>query len=277
MNRNLTVTPTARKIDEAHTIDEVHAALKSMAGKRFETTTGVPFTFSMDASGVRIVPSGGKGNSRPVSFDRLDGWIKRWFVKRERDPTGYVSGGKKASPSASFRVYLFHVFRVIDDRGLANGSSIASKASVGGTQARQPATGAPQVIAPPPRYPRQPAPIDIDALLAKQEQHRATGEAGEHMALAFEMERIRAKGCREPARFVNQVSKTNVAAGYDIESTWPGEERYIEVKSTTTPGADFFITRNEVEQLKRLVKKLGSTASRFRRALSSPCDPSAIP
>ena len=48
--------------------------------------------------------------------------------------------------------------------------------------------------------------------------------------------------------------------GYDIESTWPGEERCIEVKTTTRAGSDFFLTANE----RTVLGELGERAWIYR-------------
>ena len=39
--------------------------------------------------------------------------------------------------------------------------------------------------------------------------------------------------------------ESDVGRGYDIESSWPGEERCIEVKSTTRLGSDIYLSENE--------------------------------
>jgi hypothetical protein len=59
----------------------------------------------------------------------------------------------------------------------------------------------------------------------------------------------------EPGKFVKRIAIEDVGRGYDISSTWPGEERCIEVKSTTVDGSDFFVTDNELYVLKALGRK----------------------
>ena len=81
------------------------------------------------------------------------------------------------------------------------------------------------------------------------------GKAGEMLAVLDELERLRDLGCAEPEKYVSQVALTDVGRGYDIESLWQGEERYIEVKSSTSPEGDFFISDNERKTLSDLGKR----------------------
>ena len=83
------------------------------------------------------------------------------------------------------------------------------------------------------------------------------GEAGERIALKDELRRLRAEeiGCSDPERYVTQISLEDVGRGYDIKSTWPGHERCIEVKSSTSAGNDIFMSSNEWRVLKELGKK----------------------
>jgi hypothetical protein len=81
------------------------------------------------------------------------------------------------------------------------------------------------------------------------------GRIGEEIAHAHEVRRLRERQCPEPEKFVAHVALTDVGRGYDIASTWAGEERYIEVKSTTRDGTDFFITENEWEVMSELREK----------------------
>ncbi|NMF86941.1 DUF3883 domain-containing protein [Aromatoleum petrolei] len=83
---------------------------------------------------------------------------------------------------------------------------------------------------------------DFAALLSRQSE---TGRAGEMLVILDELERLRGCGCARPDDYVRRVAETDVARGYDVESTWPGEERSIEVKTSTLAGSDFFLTANE--------------------------------
>lgn len=91
--------------------------------------------------------------------------------------------------------------------------------------------------------------ISADELLAQLDRNAATGRAGEAIAFSDELSRLGALGCPDPQRYVELVAQTDVGRGYDIASQWPGEERCIEVKTTTASGSDFFITENEQQVL----------------------------
>jgi len=86
------------------------------------------------------------------------------------------------------------------------------------------------------------------------------GKAGELIAVLDEFERLRTIGCPEPKKYVNRVALTDVGRGYDIESLWPGEERYIEVKSSTSLDSDFYISDNE----RKILTSLGASAWLYR-------------
>jgi hypothetical protein len=90
---------------------------------------------------------------------------------------------------------------------------------------------------------------DFASLLERRSE---TGRAGEMLVILDELARLRACGCPRPEDYVKRVAESDVGCGYDVASTWPGEERCIEVKTTTCPGSDFFLTANEREELGRL-------------------------
>ena len=90
---------------------------------------------------------------------------------------------------------------------------------------------------------------EFTALLERRSE---TGRAGEMLVILDELARLRKCGCPRPEDYVTRVAESNVACGYDVASTWPGEERYIEVKTTTCPGSDFFLTANERAVLEQL-------------------------
>lgn len=106
-------------------------------------------------------------------------------------------------------------------------------------------------------------------LLAQLDRQSTTGKRGEQVAVAPEIARLRACGCKDPERYVEHVALDDVARGYDIESTWPGEERCIEVKATVSPGVDFFVSTNEREAL----KSIGARAWIYRVELCSEGEP----
>lgn len=86
------------------------------------------------------------------------------------------------------------------------------------------------------------------------------GKAGELIAVLDELDRLRGLGCPDPEKYVTRVALTDVGRGYDIESVWPGEERHIEVKSSTSPESDFFISDNE----RKTLAGLGNAAWLYR-------------
>lgn len=112
-------------------------------------------------------------------------------------------------------------------------------------------------------------PMSPEDLLAQLDRQSTTGKRGEQVAVTHEIARLRACGCTEPERYVEHVALDDIARGYDIESTWPGEERCIEVKATTSPGADFFVSTNEREVL----KSMGARAWIYRVELCSEGEP----
>ncbi|PTR17228.1 uncharacterized protein DUF3883 [Nitrosospira sp. Nsp2] len=96
------------------------------------------------------------------------------------------------------------------------------------------------------------APVSAEELQNQLQRNSEVGQAGELLVVLDELERLRECGCPDPQQYVNRVALTDVARGYDIESTWPGQERCIEVKSTTVSDSDFYITDNERKVLASL-------------------------
>lgn len=107
------------------------------------------------------------------------------------------------------------------------------------------------------------APVDAERFEALLERRSEVGQAGELLAVQDELSRLAELGCTEPHRWVQRVALDNVGLGYDIASTWPGHERFIEVKSTTSSTSGFFITSNE----RRVLGDLGDRAWLYRVVL----------
>lgn len=105
-------------------------------------------------------------------------------------------------------------------------------------------------------------PMTLEDLQSQLDRRSEIGEAGELIALEYERARLRSKdiGCPDPDRYVKHVALTDVGRGYDIESFWPGNERCIEVKSSTNSGNDIFMSDNE----KRVLTELGNKAWLYR-------------
>lgn len=97
--------------------------------------------------------------------------------------------------------------------------------------------------------------MTADELQRQLDRDAETGRAGELISVLDELARLRLCGCHDPDRFVERIAISDVGRGYDIASTWPGEERCIEVKSTTRDGSDFFLTENESQVLAALGEK----------------------
>ncbi len=106
--------------------------------------------------------------------------------------------------------------------------------------------------------------VSLEELLEQLDRNAAMGRAGEELALADELKRLLACGCSEPQRYVEHVAQTDVGRGYDIASTWSGQERYIEVKTTTSFNSDFFLTENE----RQVLAELGPKAWLYRILLT---------
>ena len=104
-------------------------------------------------------------------------------------------------------------------------------------------------------------------LLKKLERQDTIGTKGEDFAIAYEKERLEGLGAK-PEHFDEYIidrRKINVSQGYDIESHFDGQSRYIEVKTTTVNAeADFFFSTNEFNVL----KEKGEEAYIYRVVLS---------
>jgi hypothetical protein len=104
------------------------------------------------------------------------------------------------------------------------------------------------------------AALSEDDLRHQLERQSETGRAGEFLVIQDELARLTECGCPDPERYVHRISQSDVGRGYDIESVWPGEERCIEVKTTTRAGSDFFLTANE----RAVLGELGERAWIYR-------------
>lgn len=92
-----------------------------------------------------------------------------------------------------------------------------------------------------------------EELLKKLERQDAIGIKGEDFAIAYEKERLEGLGAKPEdfEKYIIDRRNINVSQGYDIESQFNGQSRYIEVKTTTVNAeADFFFSTNEFNVLK---------------------------
>jgi hypothetical protein len=94
--------------------------------------------------------------------------------------------------------------------------------------------------------------MSAEDLQTQLDRNAETGKAGELAAELYELQRLRDCGCPDPENYVERVALSDVGRGYDIHSSWPGEERCIEVKSTTRHGTDIYLSENEREVLEAL-------------------------
>jgi len=107
--------------------------------------------------------------------------------------------------------------------------------------------------------------LSEDDLRKQLERQSETGRAGEFLVVQDELERLRQRGCPNPEKYVLRIAESDVGRGYDVESAWPGEERCIEVKTTTRAGSDFFLTANE----RSVLTGLGPRAWFYRVVIDS--------
>ncbi|MDM1782360.1 DUF3883 domain-containing protein [Acinetobacter indicus] len=95
--------------------------------------------------------------------------------------------------------------------------------------------------------------LSPEDLLKKLERQDAIGIKGEDFAIEYEKKRLEKLGA-DPSKideYIIDRRKINVSQGYDIESYFGGQLRYIEVKTTTVNAeADFFFSANEFNVLK---------------------------
>lgn len=98
------------------------------------------------------------------------------------------------------------------------------------------------------RYERRKKELTPEELLKKLERQDKIGTAGEDFAIAYEKERLEGLGAKPEdfEKYIIDRRKINVSQGYDIESHFEGQSRYIEVKTTIVNAeADFFFSLNE--------------------------------
>jgi hypothetical protein len=94
--------------------------------------------------------------------------------------------------------------------------------------------------------------MTLPELETKLGQQREIGRLGEEAAYRHEYERLVKLGCKSPRDCIEIISAVDVAAGYDLKSTYAGEIRFIEVKASTSREDSFFISENERAQLEVL-------------------------
>lgn len=101
-------------------------------------------------------------------------------------------------------------------------------------------------------------PVTPEELNLSLELQRKIGLIGEEIALEFEKERLLKIGVKNPDKYIEHISQSNISAGFDIRSFYSElEERYIEAKSTISKSKtnELFITENEIQTLEDLGEK----------------------
>jgi hypothetical protein len=89
----------------------------------------------------------------------------------------------------------------------------------------------------------------------RRKKQAENGALGEQIAMRYEVARLAELGCPNPIDCVQQVSLIDVGAGFDIHSSWNGEERFIEVKASQDGADYFFISVNELNRLQKLKER----------------------
>jgi hypothetical protein len=87
--------------------------------------------------------------------------------------------------------------------------------------------------------------LTLEELERKLALQKEIGDLGEDVAYRYEYARLHQLGCADPKVCIQNISETNVGAGYDLLSHFAGDTRYIEVKSSTSARNEFFISENE--------------------------------
>lgn len=87
-----------------------------------------------------------------------------------------------------------------------------------------------------------------------QERKVEIGQLGEKYVVEYERQNLTKAGRNDLANKVRQISEEDIGVGYDVLSfNVNGENKFIEVKTTTGIGTTFEITANEL----RVAKELG--------------------
>lgn len=99
--------------------------------------------------------------------------------------------------------------------------------------------------------------MSLKELAAKLKNADEVGQIAEQIAYEFEKKRLKNVGCQIEADCVTRISDLDVTAGYDMIS-FDGQspnmvyDRFIEVKGSTGNDIDFFWSKNEIEQARKL-------------------------
>lgn len=92
-----------------------------------------------------------------------------------------------------------------------------------------------------------------EALEEILEIQKAIGDFGEEIVKNYEVEKLNKLGMSDLCEKVKIISGSDCRAGFDIISfDEQGNEKYIEVKSSTTDESDFYISLNEINKSKEL-------------------------
>ena len=97
-------------------------------------------------------------------------------------------------------------------------------------------------------------------LAERIKNEKAIGDVAEQIALISERARLKGQGLVLESECIERVSEIDVAAGFDIKSFNSNSpkliyDRFIEVKGSTNTDLDFYWSRNEIEQARKLRSK----------------------
>lgn len=99
-----------------------------------------------------------------------------------------------------------------------------------------------------------------EELVERLDNQQKLGRIAEEIVLSFEKKRLQEQECLVESESIQQISKVNVSAGYDIES-YNGKsrdmihDRFIEVKGSGGDRIHFYWSPNEIEAARKLRDK----------------------
>lgn len=186
-------------------------------------------------------------DEKKVEHVRLDDFVTRYRAGSIRGVRAYYDDGTPSMITLSDMRRTAEFTKILDDIALLvnNGKNTYAESGSQSTSLSGSISN------------RNRKATSIEELQVQLDRRNEIGAAGERIALADEIQRLRTEGvgCPNPERYVNHIALSDVGRGYDIESTWPGYERCIEVKSSTGSGNAILISDNERTVLENLGKK----------------------
>ena len=267
---NLT-TAEARKMGAAPRVLETIALIEQLGGRAVDRSqhAGTAQLWIYNFPGLRNVQLGIPLNKEKLSLYLRGGVSAGDSFERSVLDTGAViqtpvkSGGRHTALKRWMGLSLEHGRVILVDAGAADVETLLTT-----YLARGGATSSPKVPAAVPQSavsegavtgPTDSSPVGStitpDMLRRKLDRNSEIGRAGERVAYVSEVARLSTLGCPNPADCVSILANENVAAGYDIHSSWNCETRCIEVKASAASDNDFFLTANERAVLTKLAER----------------------